>query len=78
MSVRIAWETVGDGPPLLLIQGLGYARWGWEPVVPLLARSFEVLLFDNRGIGASEAPARPVHRGGHGRGRAAGARRGRH
>ena len=59
MSVRIAWETVGDGPPLLLIQGLGYARWGWEPVVPLLARSFEVLLFDNRGIGASDTPAGP-------------------
>ena len=59
MSVRIAWERVGDGPPLLLIQGLGYARWGWEPVVPLLARSFELLLFDNRGIGGSEAPPGP-------------------
>jgi pimeloyl-ACP methyl ester carboxylesterase len=42
-----------------LIHGLGYARWGWEPVVEPLARSFDVLLFDNRGIGESDAPEGP-------------------
>jgi 3-oxoadipate enol-lactonase len=59
MSVRIAWERRGEGPPLVLIHGLGYARWGWEPVADLLARSFEVVLFDNRGIGESDAPPGP-------------------
>jgi pimeloyl-ACP methyl ester carboxylesterase len=57
--MRIAWERRGAGPPLLLIHGLGYARWGWEPVVPLLARSFDVVLFDNRGIGGSDVPPGP-------------------
>jgi pimeloyl-ACP methyl ester carboxylesterase len=57
--MRIAWERHGSGPPLLLIHGLGYARWGWEPVVEALARSFDVLLFDNRGIGESDAPPGP-------------------
>ena len=57
--MRIAWERHGAGPPLLLIHGLGYARWGWEPVVEPLARSFDVILFDNRGIGESDAPAGP-------------------
>ena len=57
--MKIAWERHGDGPPLLLIHGLGYARWGWEPVVEPLARSFDVILFDNRGIGESDAPAGP-------------------
>jgi len=57
--MRIAWERHGSGPPLLLIHGLGYARWGWEPVVGPLSRSFEVLLFDNRGIGESDAPPGP-------------------
>jgi 3-oxoadipate enol-lactonase len=57
--MRIAWERRGAGPSLLLIQGLGYARWGWEPVLDLLARSFDVLAFDNRGIGESDAPAGP-------------------
>ena len=44
---------------MLLIQGLGYGRWGWEPVVEPLARSFDVLTFDNRGIGESDAPQGP-------------------
>jgi 3-oxoadipate enol-lactonase len=57
--VNVAWERRGEGPPLLLIHGLGYARWGWEPVVDGLARSFDVLLFDNRGIGESDAPPGP-------------------
>ena len=50
---------MGTGPPLLLIHGLGYARWGWEPVVEPLARSFDVILFDNRGVGESDAPPGP-------------------
>lgn len=57
--MRIAWERHGEGAPLLLIHGLGYARWGWEPVVEPLARTFEVLLFDNRGVGESDAPPGP-------------------
>jgi 3-oxoadipate enol-lactonase len=58
-GVRIAWERRGSGPPLLLIHGLGYARWGWEPVVDELTESYEVVLFDNRGIGESDAPLGP-------------------
>jgi pimeloyl-ACP methyl ester carboxylesterase len=58
-GVRIAWERRGSGPPLLLVHGLGYGRWGWEPVVDELAERHEVLLFDNRGIGESDAPLGP-------------------
>jgi pimeloyl-ACP methyl ester carboxylesterase len=58
-GVRIAWERCGTGAPLLLVHGLGYARWGWEPVVDLLAEAHEVVLFDNRGIGESDAPPGP-------------------
>jgi 3-oxoadipate enol-lactonase len=57
--VRIAYELRGEGPPLLLVHGLGYARWGWEPVVDGLARRFRVCLFDNRGIGESDVPHGP-------------------
>lgn len=59
MTVRIAWEERGRGSPLLLVQGLGYARWGWEPIADLLAERFRVVLLDNRGIGESEAPPGP-------------------
>ncbi len=56
MSVRVAWERRGAGFPLVLIHGLGYARWGWEPVANALAERYEIILIDNRGIGESDAP----------------------
>ncbi len=58
-GVRIAWERRGAGPPVLLVHGLGYARWGWEPVAAALADAHEIVLFDNRGIGESDAPPGP-------------------
>lgn len=57
--MKIAWEERGDGAPLLLIQGLGYGRWSWEPIVPGLAERYRVLWFDNRGIGDSDKPEGP-------------------
>lgn len=59
MTPRIGWEERGNGVPLVLVQGLGYARWGWEPVADPLAERFRVVLLDNRGIGESEAPTGP-------------------
>lgn len=58
-GVRIEWESHGDGPPLLLVQGLGYGRWGWGPFVEPLASRYRVLVFDNRGIGGSDKPPGP-------------------
>lgn len=58
-DVTIAWEETGAGEPLLLIHGLGYGRWGWEPLLPLLAERFRVISFDNRGIGESAVPPGP-------------------
>jgi len=57
--VKIVWEECGGGSPLLLIQGLGYARWSWDPVVPGLAVNHRVVFFDNRGIGESDKPDGP-------------------
>ena len=57
--MNIAWDSTGDGAPLLLIQGLGYGRWGWEPIMQELAERYRVLRFDNRGIGESDKPAGP-------------------
>jgi 3-oxoadipate enol-lactonase len=57
--VKIAWERRGAGPPLILIQGIGLGRWGWGPALDPLAERFEVLAYDNRGIGESDAPPGP-------------------
>lgn len=58
-AVTIAWEETGTGDPVLLIHGLGYARKGWGPVLPLLAERYRVISFDNRGIGESAVPPGP-------------------
>lgn len=58
-GVRIAYERRGAGPPVLLLHGLGYGRWGWEPIADRLAERCTVLLVDNRGIGDSDAPPGP-------------------
>ena len=58
-AVKLAYEVRGSGPPLLLVQGLGYGRWGWEPVLDPLAEDFRIALYDNRGIGESDIPPGP-------------------
>jgi 3-oxoadipate enol-lactonase len=55
--VTLAYDLRGRGSPLVLIQGVGVGRWGWEPVADRLARRFQVITIDNRGIGASDSPA---------------------
>jgi pimeloyl-ACP methyl ester carboxylesterase len=56
---RITYELrsplLGAGRPwLVLIQGLGFDRAGWEPVTDALRRDFRLVLIDNRGSGDSE------------------------
>jgi pimeloyl-ACP methyl ester carboxylesterase len=54
--VVLAYDVRGRGSPLVMIQGMGVGRWGWEPVAARLARRFQVITIDNRGIGASDTP----------------------
>ncbi len=53
-TIEIEYEIQGEGAPLLLIAGLGYTRWSWHRIVPELARRFQVITFDNRGMGGTE------------------------
>jgi 3-oxoadipate enol-lactonase len=56
-GVELYYETHGDnGPPVLLIHGLGSSARDWEPQVAALARQFRVITFDVRGHGRSEKP----------------------
>lgn len=52
-SVKLEWESTGEGPPVLLIAGQGMTRAGWWSTAPVLARSFRVITFDNRDTGNS-------------------------
>jgi 3-oxoadipate enol-lactonase len=59
--VRLYWEdSGGDGPPVLLIMGLGMTATGWWRTVPVLVEAgLRVIAFDNRGVGRSERPQGP-------------------
>jgi 3-oxoadipate enol-lactonase len=58
-AVELAYDVRGSGPPLLLVQGLGYGGRGWGPAADLLAEDFLVVSYDNRGFGASDVPGGP-------------------
>ena len=59
-DVTIGYDVHGErGDWVLLVMGLGYARWGWAWQVEDLARDFRVIAFDNRGVGESDAPPGP-------------------
>src|SRR5918998_2060054 len=46
----------GDGPPLLLVHGWPENWYAWRLIMPELARDFEVMAVDQRGIGLTDKP----------------------
>lgn len=59
-DVELNYERAGSGEPLLLIQGMSanHRAWG-EPFRSRLEEAFEVVVFDNRGMGLSSAVTDP-------------------
>jgi pimeloyl-ACP methyl ester carboxylesterase len=52
---RLAWRTVGSGPPLLLVNGYAATGGDWDPqLLQRLGESFELISPDNRGMGRSQ------------------------
>ena len=58
-DVRCYYELLGEGPPLVLIPGLGGHCRVWDSVAPQLAKDFTLVLIDNRGLGRSRARRHP-------------------
>lgn len=53
MSISINYQREGEGPPLLLLHGIGHHWQGWKPVIELLRGDFDVIACDSPGFGAS-------------------------
>ncbi|HXP36867.1 MAG TPA: alpha/beta fold hydrolase, partial [Solirubrobacteraceae bacterium] len=52
---RYAWRSLGDGPPLMLVNGYAASSADWDPTfTATLAQSFTLICPDNRGTGDSE------------------------
>jgi 3-oxoadipate enol-lactonase len=48
-NATIDYEVHGAGPSLVLINGMGFGRWGFFKQVPALSRRFATITFDSRG-----------------------------
>ena len=55
-QLRLHAVTGGQGPPLLLVHGWPQTWYAWRMLMPALARDFQVVAVDQRGIGLSDKP----------------------
>ena len=57
---QLYYEVHGDGPPLVLVMGIGYDSSLWTLAqVPALSTQFQVVLVDNRDAGRSSKASHP-------------------
>ncbi|QCI67967.1 alpha/beta fold hydrolase [Phreatobacter stygius] len=50
----VAWGSMGDGPPLVMIHGTPFSAQVWRRIAPLAASRRRVFVFDLLGYGQSE------------------------
>lgn len=54
LGTELHYERAGEGEPMLLIQGMSATHLAWgRPFLDELERSFDTIVFDNRGMGRS-------------------------
>jgi 3-oxoadipate enol-lactonase len=58
-GISIFYEAKGRGEPLVLISGLGGDHAFWQSSKGSLGSHFQLITFDTRGIGKSDAPDAP-------------------
>jgi pimeloyl-ACP methyl ester carboxylesterase len=65
---QIAWDRLGQGPPVVLVHGTPWSSWTWRRVARRLAGRFTVYVFDLLGFGVSDRrPDQDVSLAAHGR-----------
>ena len=57
-GIRLHYEAIGrrNGPPVLMVQGLGADKHGWDLQRLALASRYRTIALDNRGAGRSDKP----------------------
>ena len=53
-GLKVAYERVGEGPPLVLVHGAGVDGRMWQPQLAALADNFTVVAWDEPGAGRSD------------------------
>jgi 3-oxoadipate enol-lactonase len=60
-GTRLRYEVVRQGPAVTLVHSIGLStRHGWREQVPLLRQRYQVVSYDIRGLGESEAGSAPL------------------
>jgi 3-oxoadipate enol-lactonase len=55
-NIEMYYEVHGGGEPIVLIHGLSMDSSTWFNQVPILSQKYQVIVFDNRGVGQTDAP----------------------
>lgn len=58
-GINISYQIAGQGEPLLMIMGFSANHQGWSAQVPFFKKYYQVVTFDNRGVGKSDKPPGP-------------------
>jgi 3-oxoadipate enol-lactonase len=58
-GLSLAYDIQGEGPPLLMINGIGAARAGWGLQVPAVSPHFRTITYDNRDVGETTWTTEP-------------------
>jgi pimeloyl-ACP methyl ester carboxylesterase len=58
-GISLHVEQVGNGQPVVFVQGLGYAAWAWRSQRDAVGRVARAVVMDNRGAGRSDKPPGP-------------------
>ncbi|PYN37698.1 MAG: alpha/beta hydrolase [Candidatus Rokuibacteriota bacterium] len=58
-DIKIFYQDVGEGEPLVLIMGFGGDHMAWALQMADFSAQYRVIAFDNRGVGQSDAPDHP-------------------
>jgi aminoacrylate hydrolase len=59
-DLRINYSRTGEGPAVLFIQGVGLPGGAWQPQIDGLSDRYDVVTFDNRGVGLSQDNLDPL------------------
>jgi pimeloyl-ACP methyl ester carboxylesterase len=60
-KIRMHYEVAGHGDPVLLISGLSAPAANWVLQVRALEERYQVITFDNRGVGETDLPPEQVY-----------------
>ena len=58
-DIDMYYEIHGEGEPMVLIAGLNSDHTLYRAIIPQLAESYQVVAFDNRGVGQTDKPDIP-------------------